>query len=939
MRLWRTKAILWLVGIVLVLALGVYMGSNHPWRHIENRVYRIGWQQDPPFQQKAEDGSPTGLAIELVRAAARRRRIRLEWVWSPGSSEAALRNRQVDLWPLITITPERKRIIHISEPYLQHDNDLLVHGGTAYSRAQDLSAAAISYYELPINQQLLRGVFPGARLVAKASLKDAIADVCARRTDAAFLDEFTVVAVLLGGLSCSSQPLRMIPLPMLRTTLGVGSTPEAGAVADEIRSGIDDSVKDGDFARILMSRETLSPRDMDYLSALLDAQRRERWLIITLGVVASLLAVTIFGTDRIRRQRNRIKTTEGALRHSEQKLRLLANNLSEMVLAYDMERRLIFANPAVERLTGYSVTELQREKFLCWVHPDDRSRMLGYWDKLFEGGAYYDEEYRLVTKDGQIKWATATWGPILDDGGHQIGVQGSEREITERKLAEERLRQLAENLDQVFWMLDIGTNKMLYVSPAFEKVWGRSPGALYQDRGWLLETVYPEDHDRFAAFLAKITSGPAEEYYRIVRPDGTVRWIHARAFVVRNPEGKPYRVAGIMEDITTQRELEEQLSQANKMEAVGRLAGGVAHDFNNLLTVIGGYSRMLLESTYIGDPRRDKLEQILNATSCAGILTKQLLAFSRRQVLQPSVVNVNHLLTNTKAMLGRIIGEHITIETVLDPNLALIKADPHQLEQLVMNLAANARDAMPNGGTFRIETGMADAASPKTGSHDGPERAVRLCISDTGCGMDEQIRERAFEPFFTTKGVGKGTGLGLSTVYGIVQQNQGTIHVSSAPGQGTVFELHFPAVTQGEAREVAPSKPRLKPEATETILLAEDEPAVRGLVRETLQQLGYTVLEATDGYDALKLAEENKTEIHLLMTDVIMPLMNGHELATRLEAIRPGMKVLYMSGYTADVLAFHGIGREIDFIEKPFSRTDLAEKLEKVLSAGKSPGE
>ena len=939
MRLGRTKAALGLVGIVLVLALGVYLGTTYPWRHIENRVYRIGWQQVPPFQQKAEDGSPTGLAIDLVRDAARRRGIRLTWVWHPGSSEAALRNREVDLWPLITVTPERKDVIHISRPFLQHDNSLLVRAGSGYSRVQDLASARISHLDLPINQQLLHGALPNARLVARPSLKDAIEDVCTLRADAAFLDEFTASAALLGGLPCSPQPLREIPMPMLRTTLGVGSTLEASSVADEIRRGIDDAAHEGDLARILLRWGYSSKQNADYFSALMDAERRERWLIITLGVVASLLAVTLFGTDRNRRQRNRINRTEGALRNSEQKLRLLANNLSEMVLAYDLERRLIFANPAVERLTGYALTELQREKFICWVHPDDRSRMLGYWDQLFEGGAYRDEEYRLITKDGQIKWATATWGPILDDCGRQVGVQGTEHEITERKLAEERFRQLAENLDQVFWMLDIGTNKVLYVSPAFEKVWGRSPGALYQDRDRLLETVHPEDRDRFAAFLAKVTSGPAEESYRIVRLDGTVRWIHDRAFAVRNPEGDPYRVAGIAEDITAQRELEEQLSHTNKMEAVGRLAGGVAHDFNNLLTIIGGYSQMLVETTHTGDPRRNKLEQILNAANRASILTKQLLAFSRRQVLQPRLVNVNHLLTNMETMLGRIIGEHISIETALDPELGLIKADPHQLERVVMNLAVNARDAMSNGGVFRIETSMADAARSMPGENTGDGRRVRLTISDTGCGMDERIRERVFEPFFTTKGVGKGTGLGLSTVYGIVHQNKGTIHVSSAPGQGTVFELYFPVVPEGEDEEAAPAKSRVRPEATETILLAEDELAVRGLVRETLQQLGYTVLEATDGYEALKLVEDNKAEIHLLLTDVIMPLMNGHELATRLEAIRPGTKVLYMSGYTDDVLAFHGIGREIDFIQKPFSRTDLVEKLEKVLSAGKSAGE
>jgi CheY-like chemotaxis protein len=309
-------------------------------------------------------------------------------------------------------------------------------------------------------------------------------------------------------------------------------------------------------------------------------------------------------------------------------------------------------------------------------------------------------------------------------------------------------------------------------------------------------------------------------------------------------------------------------------------------------------------------------------------------------MLQPKLVNLNHLMTNLKTMLARIIGERITIETVLDSALGSIKADPHQLEQVIINLAVNARDAMPNGGLFRIETSMANGAGSTNGEASADaERRIRLTISDTGCGMDERVRERAFEPFFTTKGVGKGTGLGLSTVYGIVRQNDGTIHVSSQPGQGTIFELHFPLAPECEFQDAMPMTSPSRPEAGETILLVEDEAAVRGLVRETLRQFGYTVLEAGDGYKALKLAEEHKAGIRLLLTDVIMPLMNGHELAVRLKQIIPGTKVVYMSGYTDDVLAFHGITPEIDFIQKPFSNAELAAKLEKVLSATKSAGE
>jgi CheY-like chemotaxis protein len=290
-----------------------------------------------------------------------------------------------------------------------------------------------------------------------------------------------------------------------------------------------------------------------------------------------------------------------------------------------------------------------------------------------------------------------------------------------------------------------------------------------------------------------------------------------------------------------------------------------------------------------------------------------------------------------EALLRRIIGEHITIETALDPALSCIKVDRNQLEQLVMNLAANARDAMPKAGLFRIETSMTDA-NDKQGEDSpyGTGRWVRLRISDTGCGMDNRTRERDFEPFFTTKGLGKGTGLGLSTVYGIVRQNQGRIHVSSEPGQGAIFDLYFPAVSENEGESERPASRLPKTRSAATVLVVEDEPAVRELIRLTLEPLGYTVLEAADGYEALQLIEQRPTEIHLLLTDVIMPLMNGHELAVRLESIRPATKVLYMSGYTDEVLAFHGIAQpDIDFIQKPFTAPELAGKVEMMLSTNR----
>ena len=499
------------------------------------------------------------------------------------------------------------------------------------------------------------------------------------------------------------------------------------------------------------------------------------------------------------------------------------------------------------------------------------------------------------------------------------------------KESDERFRQMAGSVGEVFWMLDVDKNRLLYVSPSFERIWGRNANLL-DERGNLLETVHPDDRERARAFLEANKVQACEETYRIIRPDGAVRWIHDRSFPIFNQEGKLYRVTGIAADITDRRELEEQLRQAQKMDAVGRLAGGVAHDFNNLLTVIGGYSQTLLDGTSHSDPKRVPLEQILKASNRAAALTSQLLAFSRKQMPQPKLINLNHLLTNMESLLRRVMGEHITFHAALSKTMLYVKADPNQLEQVLINLAANARDAMPDGGEFRIETAIVDAREGGIDGRLNGGSCARLRVSDTGIGMNHSVLEHAFEPFFTTKGVGKGTGLGLSTVYGIVQQNRGTIHVSSERGRGTAFEIYLPAVPPGEeSKEGDVLIGSLQ--GSETILVAEDEPDVRKLVRDALEQLGYTVLPAADGYEALRILEQHSAPVHLLLTDVIMPLMSGRELAKRVQSMKPTTKVVYMSGYTDDTLAFHGFPQlNTGFIQKPFTLTLLAEKVRKVLS-------
>jgi len=338
----------------------------------------------------------------------------------------------------------------------------------------------------------------------------------------------------------------------------------------------------------------------------------------------------------------------------------------------------------------------------------------------------------------------------------------------------------------------------------------------------------------------------------------------------------------------------------------------------------------VLEATPPSDSRHEKLQHILTASNRASALTSQLLAFSRKQMVRPRSVDVNHLLTNMEVLLRPVMGEHIRLATDLGRDLPCVKADPNQLEQVLMNLAANARDAMPNGGEFRIQTSLGDGRTQGGSGRDiGP--CVRIQISDTGCGMSQNVLQHVFEPFFTTKGVGRGTGLGLSTVYGIIQQNRGTIHVSSSPGRGTAFEILLPVVHESEdAKPVALPLESLR--GTEKILVAEDEPGVRRLVCDTLEQLGYTVLEASDGREALRLLEQHRP-VDVLLTDVIMPMMGGPELARRVRSLVPGTKVIYMSGYTDSTLAVYGLPQDTEYIQKPFTPAALAQKLRHALSA------
>jgi two-component system cell cycle sensor histidine kinase/response regulator CckA len=512
------------------------------------------------------------------------------------------------------------------------------------------------------------------------------------------------------------------------------------------------------------------------------------------------------------------------------------------------------------------------------------------------------------------------------------------RAVEALKASEQRFREIAENVREVFFVADPETGRALYVNPAYETVFGHSREHAYSIPMAWTEGIHPDDRDRLtvAPQLSAYGVVPSDDVFRLVRPDGAIRWIRGRATPVKDAAGKVVRVVGIAEDITDLKRTEEQLFGAQKMEAIGRLAGGIAHDFNNLLTAIMGNAEMVLAELSAADPVRQDVEEIRKAGQRASTLTRQLLAFSRQQVLAPRVLDLNELVLNMDKLLRRLIGEDVELHTSLAPDLGAVRADPGQMEQVLMNLAVNARDAMPDGGQLTLETANVVLDEGYVDRHSPVPRGayVMVAITDTGTGMTDDVKARIFEPFFTTKEAGKGTGLGLATVYGIIKQSDGYIWPYSEPGRGTTFKVYLPLVHEvAESLAVVGRVPESRG-GTETVLLVEDDEAVRSLARRALVKCGYRVLEATNAGEALLAAEQHAGPIHLMVSDIVMPGLNGPELAARLRPSRAEMRVLFMSGYAERAVEQQNSVSGSAFLTKPFTPELIARKVRDVLDGG-----
>jgi two-component system cell cycle sensor histidine kinase/response regulator CckA len=511
-----------------------------------------------------------------------------------------------------------------------------------------------------------------------------------------------------------------------------------------------------------------------------------------------------------------------------------------------------------------------------------------------------------------------------------LGIKGKQAERILHE-SEERFRQLAENINEVFWLTDPTRKEFLYVSPAYESIWGRTCKSLFERPDSFFDAIHPDDRSRVLDTFRAANGVSYELEYRIVRPDGAVRWIRDRAFPVCDSAGGTMRIAGVAEEVTEKRQLEMQLRQSQKMQAIGRLAGGVVHDFNNLLSVIFGHSALLATASPSQERLRDSLAEINRAAERAAGLTRQLLTFSRQQVVESRILNLETVLAESQNLLRRLIGEDIRLKMLFLPCLSRVRVDAGQIGQVLMNLALNARDAMPKGGQLTIETSEMDFDSIFADAQPEmrPGRYVMLSVSDTGCGMTPEVQARVFEAFFSTKN--DSTGLGLSVVEGIVKQSGGYVTVTSQPGKGTTFRIYFPAVAG--AIEKSPQKPPSNPvRGSETILLVEDEDPVREVTALLLESLGYQVLHVCSAEEALDLVEANTAKIDLLLTDVVMTGMGGRELAEALCTRSPGLKVLFQSGYTDDMVLRYGIlHSEVAFLQKPFTIDTLAKRIREIL--------
>ncbi len=716
---------------------------------------------------------------------------------------------------------------------------------------------------------------------------------------------------------------------------------------------IDELVADGDQLHALVQSGTASPAEIDAIVADIGALNEQltvledrfsavlgegaRWIRDLLFVVASAataLLLAIAGTVFIWFVRR--------IRRSEGRYRLFLDAAPDAIVVTDRDDRVVLFNDAAERLVGSPAAAVLGEpvsKVIDLHRPGSPSGSQASTRGL--GGSSPPRELEARRSDGSRFWAEST---IADLGlGQEPGTTVIFRDVSARHAAEDALRTSQERLAFALqagrmgtWEWELTSGRIDW-SDSMESIAGIASGSFGGTYEAFTELVHPDDRQamRHAVEHAIASDGEYLVECRMGPPGAQATPIVAQGRVVRDAFGKPVRMVGVALDVTARRELEGQLRHAQKMESVGRLAGGIAHDFNNLLTVITGHGDLLAQSLDEGDPRQADVAAINAAAARAATLTRQLLAYGRQSLMRPEPIDLNAVVSDIEPMIRRLIGEDVELRTSLEPGLGWVQADAGQLDQVILNLVVNARDALSSGGTIELATANVRLDETYAAEHAGarPGSFVMISVSDNGVGIDDATLGRIFEPYFTTKDRGRGTGLGLATVLGIVEQSGGHIDVSSKVGEGTTFRVYLPGQADPKAA-AAPDHDATGSHAGghETVLLAEDEEAVRRLATMALERNGYQVIPAADGKAALVAAAAHDGPIDLLLTDVIMPGLNGRELATQFATIHPETRVLYMSGYAGEALSAQGVlDPSVAFLAKPFVPAELARKVRDVL--------
>jgi PAS domain S-box-containing protein len=658
-------------------------------------------------------------------------------------------------------------------------------------------------------------------------------------------------------------------------------------------------------------------------------------------IVRGLLGLVLIFDIYTLYQQLKINMIRRELVQREELFRLISENAADLIAVVDMQGNRIYNSLSYERVLGYSAEELRSSSSFEQIHPEDRERVKEGAAEARGTGVGRPMEYRFRHKDGTWRVLESTASVIRDSKGEPEKLVIVNRDVTERKRAAEAVLRSETSFRTVVGDAPYGifkanlAGKLVMVNPALEKMLG------YTSEDELLAVNLASGVYRHPAEQEKINElFLRDRHFKDVevewkRKDGAFISVRCSGWPIKDEIGTDMEV--FAEDVTERRVLERQLRMAQKMEAVGRLSGGIAHDFNNLLGVVIGYIQVIKRTLVPGQPSYEYAEEIEKAGQRAVALTRHLLAFSRQQVLEPVILNLNTLVFDMEKMLPRLIGEDIHLSLILDPTVGQVKADVGQIEQVLMNLAVNARDAMPDGGKLIIQTANVELDLDFAREHPGSTvgRFVMLAVSDTGTGIDPEIQAQIFEPFFTTKGRDKGTGLGLATVYGVVKQSNGYIAVESEKGQGASFKIYLPRVAQPISAKMEIISPHLTVRGSETILLVEDAEPLRLLAELFLKENGYRVLTAGDGREAEQVSAQYSGHIDLLLTDVVMPGINGRVLAERLALNRPDMKVLYMSGYTDSFIAGHGVLEEgIQLLHKPFTEEALMQKVRALLGPG-----